>query len=168
MLYKVLNEDGKCYHGGKGKWSLPIRNADGSWTPGEWMPAVEGKLKLCANGYHGCRDEQVLQWLGPAIYEMEGRGDHLDGNDKSAYREARLPRRMNWDRNVAVAWACDCAERVLPIFEAQFPDDRRPRQAIEMARHGDKAAAYTAARAAAYAAERRWQYERFCEYLIKG
>ena len=27
-------------------------------------------------------------------------------------------------------WAIDCAERVLPYFEEQYPDDLRPRQAI--------------------------------------
>ena len=46
-----------------------------------------------------------------------------------------------------VLWAADCAERVLPLFEARFPDDARPRVAVAAAR----AAAY-AARAAAYAA----------------
>ena len=30
--------------------------------------------------------------------------------------------------------ACDCAERVLPIFERTYPQDARPRQAIETAR----------------------------------
>jgi hypothetical protein len=30
--------------------------------------------------------------------------------------------------------ACDYAERVLPLFEAQYPDDDRPRQAIQVAR----------------------------------
>jgi immunity protein 5 of polymorphic toxin system len=33
-----------------------------------------------------------------------------------------------------VVWACDCAERVLPFFEARFPDDDRPRRAIELGR----------------------------------
>jgi hypothetical protein len=32
------------------------------------------------------------------------------------------------------AWAADCAERVLPLFEQSRPDDRRPRKAIEAAR----------------------------------
>ena len=31
-------------------------------------------------------------------------------------------------------WAADCAERVLPLFEKQHPQDDRPRQAIEAAR----------------------------------
>ena len=35
---------------------------------------------------------------------------------------------------LARLFACDCAERVLDLFERQFPDDARPRQAIETAR----------------------------------
>lgn len=31
-------------------------------------------------------------------------------------------------------WAADCAERVLGLFEAQAPDDRRPRDAIARTR----------------------------------
>ena len=33
-----------------------------------------------------------------------------------------------------VIWAADCAERVLPIFEHHFLEDRRPRDAIAAAR----------------------------------
>jgi hypothetical protein len=40
---------------------------------------------------------------------------------------------------------CDFAEHVLPIFEAKYPDDDRPRKAIEAARSGDKEAAEIAA-----------------------
>src|SRR5262245_21271125 len=32
------------------------------------------------------------------------------------------------------AWAADCAERVLPLFEAAAPNDDRPRQAIQAGR----------------------------------
>ena len=31
-------------------------------------------------------------------------------------------------------WAADCAERTLPVFEAQAPDDSRPRAAIDAVR----------------------------------
>lgn len=38
------------------------------------------------------------------------------------------------DRNrIAKLFACFCAERVLPIFESQYPGDKRPRSAIETA-----------------------------------
>jgi Imm-5 like putative immunity protein len=35
------------------------------------------------------------------------------------------------DRRVLAGWAADCAERTLPLFEAQAPSDARPRQAID-------------------------------------
>ncbi|WP_286307517.1 putative immunity protein [Agromyces mangrovi Wang et al. 2018] len=38
------------------------------------------------------------------------------------------------DRRAVAAWAADCAERVLPLFEADAPDDDRPRDAIARAR----------------------------------
>ncbi len=31
-------------------------------------------------------------------------------------------------------WAADCAERVLPFFEAKYPDDHRPRMAVDATR----------------------------------
>jgi hypothetical protein len=38
------------------------------------------------------------------------------------------------DHHLLALWAAECAERVLPLFEARRPDDRRPRRAIEAAR----------------------------------
>ena len=38
------------------------------------------------------------------------------------------------DRRTVAAWAADCAERVLPIFEATAPGDDRPRALIARAR----------------------------------
>jgi len=35
------------------------------------------------------------------------------------------------DQKKLALWAIDCAERVLPYFEENFPADPRPRQAIE-------------------------------------
>ena len=61
---------------------------------------------------------------------------------------------------VARLFACDCAEAVLPIVERVYPDDRRPRSAIETARRftvgeattGELAAAHAAAHATAWSA----------------
>lgn len=38
------------------------------------------------------------------------------------------------DRRIVAAWAADCAERVLWLFEAEAPEDRRPRDAIARTR----------------------------------
>ena len=77
--------------------------------------------------------------------------------------------------------ACRFAEEVLPIWESQYPEDRRPHEAIEAKRawlrgeiSDDQlaaagaaawAAAWDAARAAAWAAAWEWQTERLFWYL---
>ena len=38
------------------------------------------------------------------------------------------------DQRLLALWAADCAERVLPFFEKAFPNDDRPRKAIEACR----------------------------------
>jgi len=38
------------------------------------------------------------------------------------------------DRRLVALWAADCAERVLPLFEAEAPDDARARDGIDRAR----------------------------------
>jgi Imm-5 like putative immunity protein len=38
------------------------------------------------------------------------------------------------DRRIVAAWAADCAERVLAVFEAEAPADNRPRDAIARTR----------------------------------
>ncbi|MFA7214384.1 MAG: putative immunity protein [Candidatus Cloacimonadaceae bacterium] len=90
--------------------------------------------------------------------------------------------------NIQIEFACRCAEHVLHFYEDKYPDDNRPRKAIEKARAciTDKSqaarevawaaarvawAAAWAARAAADAAraaeadEREWQKQTFLELL---
>jgi hypothetical protein len=38
------------------------------------------------------------------------------------------------DRRIVAVWAADCAERVLGLFEAEAPEDSRPREAIARTR----------------------------------
>ena len=85
-----------------------------------------------------------------------------------------------WNAQTARLFAADCAEHVLHIYEAEYPGDMRPREAISVARlyaKGDATAEeLEAARAAdtvvwaAWAApmggERAWQRERLAQYLL--
>jgi len=51
------------------------------------------------------------------------------------------------------SWAADCAEHVLPLFTAQYPEDDRPARAIEAARAWSRGeATVSEAREAAFAA----------------
>jgi hypothetical protein len=150
--YKVLGKGGIACNGGVGKWNLP---KDGK--PGEWMPKIEN-IEPCVRGYHLCREEDLLEWLNEEIYEAEGRGNFIrHKNNKDVFPKARLIRKLeNWNKKTARLFAADCAEHVLPIFEKEYPNDDRPRKAIQATRAFANgkigAAAGAAARAAAGAA----------------
>ena len=158
--FKVLNADNRSCNGGSPDlvWSLPVQNPDGSWTPGEWMPEVTGDLELCANGYHLTDTAHLLGWLNATIYEAEPSTELIKGDDKIVCRSVRLLKKMHWDDRIARLFACDCAERVISIYERDYPDDKRPRHAIEVARlfaagrvsDSELAAARAAARDAAW------------------
>lgn len=131
---------------------------DFQWPePGTWLE-VEGDLVACRNGLHIATLRQVLErWLSEELWEVEA---DLDGAivlaDKTVVRRARLVRQLPWDERTARMFAADCAERVLHLFERDYPDDKRPREAIAAARacaNGEiGAAALAAAGAAAWAA----------------
>ena len=38
------------------------------------------------------------------------------------------------EHRLLALWATDCADHVLPCFETQYPDDNRPRRAVEAGR----------------------------------
>jgi hypothetical protein len=135
MFYKTLYENGDCFFGGRGPWSLPTKRPDGSWKPGTWR-RVKGPLVMCHNGLHFCINEgQLIKYLGPALFEGQCRGRRQYSDNKIVVREARLVRRIEtWNEQTARLVACDYVARVLPYFEHFCPEDRRPRYAIEMAR----------------------------------
>ena len=123
-LFKVLAADGYPCHGGSGLWALPVCG-----EPGEWMPLIEC-LAPCRRGYHLCRADDLMLWLGPTIWEAEARGERVECPDKVVVAEARLLRWLIWDERVARLFACDCADRVVHLCG----DDPRPRAAIEVSR----------------------------------
>ena len=70
-------------------------------------------------------------------------------------------------KNIAIEFTCRCAEHVLHFYEDKYPEDKRPRQAIEATRKGitDKSSAAWAAAGAARAAEKQWQKQLLIELL---
>jgi hypothetical protein len=127
-LYKVLGNNGNSCNGGRGKWSLPTKTG----RPGHWMPPIEGHLIPCENGYHLCREADLIHWLGPTIYEAEYRGDRVDGDNKIVVREARLLYRFGaWNEKTARLFACDCASWALTLIEKP---DARSVEAVRVAR----------------------------------
>lgn len=131
-LYKLLGPDGEPLNGGRGKWHLP----EGK-KPGKWMPYIR-KIQMCERGYHLTDELHIINWIDADdvyIYEAEGKGKHIIEKNKSYYARARLIRLVgHLDARKLRLFAADCAEHVLHIYEAKYPDDDRPRKAIQAAR----------------------------------
>ena len=150
--YKFLTADNK------GKFSeydftqyLPDRD-----KPGKWLPKIENPI-LCEKGYHCFMPGYILEWIEAQLFEVEINGRHFYGDDKIVAQNMRLLRKVDaWNDKTARLFACYCARDGLPLFEKDYPNDNRPRVAIETAeRYANGEATIeelNAARAAAWAA----------------
>ena len=149
-FYKVIGENMQSCHGGM--WT---------WTVGEWTPTIE-RIKPCVRGWHGCRRQDLIHWLGPVICEAEIDQAYIIDADKVVTPRMRLTRRIKtWNPVTQRLFAADCAERVLFLFETERPNDERPRQAIRAARlfalgRADAAARLAASDAAWAASAAAW------------
>jgi len=156
--YKALSADGRSCNGGNSSWPLPTLRSDGTYTPGRWMRTIKD-IEPCARGYHVFERKDILQWFNATLYECEIRGAAIDHGDKIVAESCRLIRPLpGCNERILRLFACRVAEDVLPLYEAKYPDDDRPRKAIDTARrHADGqatddelAAARDAAQAAAW------------------
>ena len=130
-----------------------------AWTVGETrtIPANR-KIIPCEYGYHASPTlfDALTYAPGSIACVVELDGDvtpHGNPPDKYAARSRTLIAAV--DLTVALRlFAADCAEKVLPIFEKERPNDDRPRKAIEAARAYAGGEIDAAAVAAAWAAGR--------------
>ena len=121
-LYKALDAHGRSCNGGAAQRSLPVQNDDGTWTPGDWMPAIEGELVACYNGYHLADGRQLLAWLNERLFVAECRGERIAANDKIVVREARLLREITaWNARTARLFAVWCARQELALIANPDP-----------------------------------------------
>jgi len=129
--YKILLNNKAC-NSGNFDYTAYLPH-DGQ--PGEWTPTID-YIRPCERGWHVTDEKHLLDWCsGNQLYEVETRGKIIEGKDKAVCQSIRLVRQIEgWnDRNLRL-FACWCAEQVLPIYERDYPNEKRQRQAIETAR----------------------------------
>ena len=149
-----------------------------AWTVGETRSLPDDREIIpCEYGYHASPTAwDALEYTpGPVLCLVEIDGDlHEHGSpvNKYAARSRTLIAAINVSRELR-EFAADCAERALFRFEELYPDDNRPRRAIEVAREYARGAATddelesarSAAESAAWVAARSaaigWQRQQF-------
>ena len=105
-----------------------------TWKLGEWQKH-RGKISICESGFHACqepRDAFENYIYGDRFFIVEARGKIKKGNNKFVASEMRLIKEVNL-KMVSVEWAIYCARAVLNIYEKKYPNNDRPRKAIEAA-----------------------------------
>jgi hypothetical protein len=147
MKYKFVRTGLKSNHDGF-QWKL------GNWHKTECQ-------ELCV-GFN-CSDRVIdaLSYVkGEILCEVETKGKSFIGENKSTWESMKITKAWHWRKKDSVAMAIFSAELVIDIFEKKYPQDNRPRKAIEAAKEWLKdptdqntASAAYAARAAAYAAD---------------
>lgn len=111
--YKVLTDGRSDFTGWR--WSLPEGD-----RPGEWLYA-DGQLGMCVNGIHAATTEQLPQWLGDEIWEIELGGQVLTHEPALVASQARLVRRIDkWDEATRRRFAETCLARARAIAD-EYP-----------------------------------------------
>ena len=152
-LYKSLKADIKSVYD------------DSQWEIGKWRKTE--CVELC-HGFNASRN--IIDAMSFVNMEnlalVETKGKTFKSDDKITSESMRIVRAWKWEKKDSVALAIYAAELVIDIFEKVYPDDKRPRNAIEAAKNylknptpaaraaaGDAWAAWTVARAAGAAWE---------------
>jgi hypothetical protein len=115
--------------------TIKSENGDMKWKMGEWNK-VEGKLDMCTNGLHCSKTayDAFTYVQGEVLALVECKGKHLSDENKECWEEQRIIKAYKWTKKDSLKLAIFSAELVLKNFEKKYPDDLRPRQAIEAAK----------------------------------
>ena len=154
--WKFLREGMKSEHG------------DCVWKNGEWKH-YDSILEMCNAGFHCSKQiNQAFNFVqGEILAKVQVKGKSEIKSDKEVWSDMRVVKAWKWQKKDSVALSIYAAELCLDNFEKIYPDDKRPRLAIDAAKQWIKnpceetasaaasaaRAAYSAASAAARAAD---------------
>ena len=142
------------------KKNLKSERRDCKWKLGEWQH-YKGKLKMCKAGFHCSKTKyHAFSYVqGAILAEVEVKGKSIKEKDKECWSDMRIIRAWKWQKKDSIALAIFSAELCLDNFEKVYPDDKRPREAIEAAKkyldnptEENRSAAWSAAQSAVWSA----------------
>ena len=141
--------------------SLKSDSGDIKWKKGKWK-AHKGELEMCQSGFHCSKTiYQAFSYVqGEHLALVEVAGKSIKDDDKEVWQKMRVVKTWRWTKRDSVALSVYAAGLVLKNYEKEYPNDKRPREAIltvkRWLRTGSRkglSAAESAARSAAWSAE---------------
>ena len=107
---------------------------DMKWRLRKWYK-IEGNLEMCWNGFHCSKYIQdALQYVqGDTLAVVKVRGKSINENDKECWEEMMIVSLHPFTKEYAVKMAVYSARLCLSAFASEYPDDDRPRKALEAA-----------------------------------
>lgn len=142
---------------------IKSNSGDCTWAIGQWKH--EDRVDICNSGFH-CSKEiwQAYSYVqGEILAEVEVKGDKNVQDDKEVYSDMRIVKAWKWQKKDSVSLSIYSAELCIDNFEKVFPDDNKPREAIEAAKKWllePTEANQSAARSAAESAWSAWSAAR--------
>ena len=113
---------------------LKSDSGDCTWKIGKWKK--ESKVSLCNAGFHASKTpSQAFSYVqGEILAEVEVRGKSDVQEDKECWSEMRIVKAHKWQKKDSVALSIYAAELCIENYEKVYPNDDRPRKAIEAAK----------------------------------
>ena len=155
---------------------IKSENGNCTWIVGK-KKTYKGKISMCESGFH-CSDgvyDAFGYVKGEVLAEVEVGGKSKVEDSKSVWSKMTIKRAWKWEKKDSVALSIYAAELCIENFENIYPDDKRPREAIEAAKkwlknptiENKKAAesAESAARSAARSAERSGIFSKIDKWM---
>ena len=101
-----------------------LANGDGRVVVNGEKLTVEGPPVLCRRGLHASVDimDALSYAPGPVLCRVVVDGTVIQGDDKIVGTERTCLWSVDLTRELR-EFACDCAERVLPIYESAYPKE---------------------------------------------
>ena len=102
---------------------------------GKWYK-IDGKLEICKRGFHASkRAINAMYYVDcEVLAKVEVKGKSEKESDKECWEEMKIIKTYKWTKKDSISLAIYSAELVLNNFEKKFPNDNRPRLAIEAAK----------------------------------
>ena len=102
-------KDGQSSPARSGRCRRASNPVNGCGSPGRWSCA--------SRGIHACTADQLPQWLGSEIWEVELGGEIVSEGPALLSSQARLRHRLEqWDADAQSRFALDCAERARAVI----------------------------------------------------